>query len=76
MSIGSPVVDCRFFRFIFKCPLAIAMESGKYFCIRGVVTLGHVENWLLFTALVHVAIVGLNVAACRKPSSSFAVCCW
>ena len=58
------LVDTTFFRVWSKCPFTVAWDT--LYCIHTflLVIPGHILKYPLFIALIHVACVGMNSAAC------------
>lgn len=59
-------VDCTPAGDFFIWPVAVAVDSGKYFCTLLAVRPGQEENWLLLMALIHVDGEGLKAHWCKN----------
>ena len=59
-SIGSFLVERRFFLSWSRCPIVVCFESGKCFVIASAVKPGHVAKYPFFTAWIQVFVTYLK----------------
>jgi len=72
-AVATDFVDLWFFLVWSRCPCAVAIDFGKYFCAASAVNPGHVAKCPRLIACIHVLGVGLKAAAWRNRMCSAVV---